>query len=142
MLAFVGRVPTRPTIARRFVAALVIAVAVVTVGLTASNDSPFSISVHTAFLRLGIDVVPPSVMTSYRDFEVGESRIFYSLAAIKGVGDAAVQHIIAIHRGNHYITQAKGGRRIGDPLGLLLVKSPRATCLHGTETTATCARIS
>ena len=45
-------------------------------------------------MRLGIDVVPPSVMTSYRDFEVGENRIFYSLAAIKGVGDAAVEHIV------------------------------------------------
>ena len=56
MLAFVGGVPTRPPIMRRFVAALVIAVAVVTVGLTASSDSAFSISVHTAFLRLGIDI--------------------------------------------------------------------------------------
>ena len=37
----------------------------------------------------------PSVMTSFRDFEVGENRIFYSLAAIKGVGDAAVEHIVA-----------------------------------------------
>jgi len=46
-------------------------------------------------MRLGIDVVPPSVMTSFRDFEVGEKKIFYSLAAIKGVGEAAVQHIVA-----------------------------------------------
>ncbi len=46
-------------------------------------------------LRLGIEVVPPSVKTSYRDFEVGENRIFYSLAALKGVGDAAVEHIVA-----------------------------------------------
>src|SRR6185312_10735735 len=46
-------------------------------------------------IRLGIEVVPPSVLTSFRDFEVGENRIFYSLAAIKGVGDAAVEHIVA-----------------------------------------------
>ncbi|MET0941006.1 MAG: DNA polymerase III subunit alpha [Mesorhizobium sp.] len=45
-------------------------------------------------MRLGIEVVSPSVMTSFRDFEVGENRIFYSLAAIKGVGDAAVEHIV------------------------------------------------
>ncbi|WP_244480827.1 DNA polymerase III subunit alpha [Mesorhizobium sp. Root157] len=44
-------------------------------------------------LRLDIDVVAPSVLSSYRDFEVGENRIFYSLAALKGVGDAAVEHI-------------------------------------------------
>ena len=49
-------------------------------------------------MRLGIDVVPPSVMTVFRDFEVGENRIFYSLAAIKGVGDAAVEHIVAKRR--------------------------------------------
>ncbi|WP_425373825.1 DNA polymerase III subunit alpha [Phyllobacterium salinisoli] len=45
--------------------------------------------------RLGIEVVQPSVMTSFRAFEVGENRIFYSLAAIKGVGEAAVDHIVA-----------------------------------------------
>ncbi|WP_309084573.1 DNA polymerase III subunit alpha [Chelativorans sp.] len=49
-------------------------------------------------IRLGIEVVSPSVMTSYRDFEVGENRIYYSLAAIKGVGDAAVEHIVAKRR--------------------------------------------
>src|SRR5690606_6350837 len=41
-------------------------------------------------LRLGINVVPPSVQTSFRAFEVGENTIYYSLAALKGVGDAAV----------------------------------------------------
>ncbi len=46
-------------------------------------------------VRLGIEVVPPSVMTSHRPFEVGEKRIFYALAAIKGVGEAAVEHIVA-----------------------------------------------
>jgi len=45
-------------------------------------------------IRLGIEVVSPSVRTSFRDFEVGENRIYYSLAAIKGVGDAAVEHIV------------------------------------------------
>lgn len=45
-------------------------------------------------MRLGIEVVAPSVLSSFRDFEVGENRIFYSLAALKGVGDAAVEHIV------------------------------------------------
>ncbi|MGB6117526.1 MAG: DNA polymerase III subunit alpha [Mesorhizobium sp.] len=45
-------------------------------------------------MRLGIEVVPPSVMTSFRDFEVEGNRIFYSLAAIKGVGEQAVRHIV------------------------------------------------
>ena len=45
-------------------------------------------------MRLGIEVVLPCVTKGYRNFEVGENRIFYSLAAIKGVGDAAVEHIV------------------------------------------------
>lgn len=49
-------------------------------------------------MRLGIEVVPPSVATSFRDFEVGENRIYYALAAIKGVGDAAVEHIVERRR--------------------------------------------
>ena len=49
-------------------------------------------------MRLGIEVVPPSVKTSDRDFEVDGNRIFYSLAAIKGVGEAAVRHIVEKRR--------------------------------------------
>ncbi|MCP8895568.1 DNA polymerase III subunit alpha [Shinella daejeonensis] len=44
--------------------------------------------------RLGIQVVPPSVQTSFAHFETGASCIYYALAAIKGVGEAAVQHIV------------------------------------------------
>jgi DNA polymerase III alpha subunit len=29
-------------------------------------------------------------------FETGENRIYYALAAIKGVGDAAVEHIVEV----------------------------------------------
>ena len=45
-------------------------------------------------LRLGIEVVPPSVKSSFGTFEVGENRIYYALAAIKGVGEHAVDHIV------------------------------------------------
>ncbi|CAN7403619.1 DNA polymerase III subunit alpha [Rhizobium sp. LjRoot254] len=45
-------------------------------------------------LRLGIKVVAPSVQTSFRPFEVGENCIYFSLAAIKGVGEAVVEHIV------------------------------------------------
>ena len=45
--------------------------------------------------RLGIEVVTPSVQTSHKAFEVAENKIFYALAAIKGVGELAVEHIVA-----------------------------------------------
>ncbi len=65
-------------------------------------------------IRLGIDVVPPSVMTSYRAFEVGENRIFYSLAAIKGVGDAAVEHIVEKRKDGPFVSLEDFAQRI-DP---------------------------
>ncbi|QRY69577.1 DNA polymerase III subunit alpha [Ensifer sp. PDNC004] len=46
--------------------------------------------------RLGIEVIAPSVQTSFRHFQTGESRIYYSLAAIKGVGESAVEHIVEV----------------------------------------------
>ena len=43
--------------------------------------------------RMGITVLSPSVQTSFRRFGVGENQIFYALAAIKGVGEGAADHI-------------------------------------------------
>ena len=65
-------------------------------------------------LRLGIDVVTPSVKSSFRDFEVGEKRIFYSLAALKGVGDAAVEHIVAKRKERQFESLADFCERV-DP---------------------------
>lgn len=45
-------------------------------------------------MRLGITVQQPSVQTSFRTFEVSQNTIYYALAAIKGVGEAAVDHIV------------------------------------------------
>ncbi|WP_053944235.1 DNA polymerase III subunit alpha [Bartonella ancashensis] len=53
-------------------------------------------------LRLGIEVVKPCVQTSHRVFEVGENCIYYSLAAIKGVGDSVVDHIVACRGGKPF----------------------------------------
>lgn len=46
--------------------------------------------------RLGIQVIAPSVQSSFRHFQTGDKRIYYSLAAIKGVGESAVEHIVAV----------------------------------------------
>nr|WP_152047973.1 DNA polymerase III subunit alpha [Aureimonas psammosilenae] len=47
-------------------------------------------------VRLGIEIVAPSIQTSHKAFEVSAKRIFYSLAAIKGVGEQAVEHIVEL----------------------------------------------
>ncbi|MEL7430795.1 MAG: DNA polymerase III subunit alpha, partial [Pseudomonadota bacterium] len=41
-----------------------------------------------------IDVVPPSLQTSKVGFSVSDGKIFYALAAIKGVGEGAVEQIV------------------------------------------------
>ncbi|MDX8529343.1 DNA polymerase III subunit alpha [Mesorhizobium sp. VK25A] len=65
-------------------------------------------------MRLGIEVVAPSVMSSFRPFEVGENKIFYSLAALKGVGDAAVEHIVEMRGENPFKNLADFCERV-DP---------------------------
>jgi DNA polymerase-3 subunit alpha len=55
-------------------------------------------------IRLGITVEAPSVNRSGGDFDVVEGRIVYSLAALKGVGALAIEHLV----------QARGGKPFRD----------------------------
>src|SRR4051794_7126155 len=54
--------------------------------------------------RLGIKVEPPNVNRSGATFEVGDKTIYYALAALKGVGIAAVEQIIAERTKNGLFT--------------------------------------
>lgn len=45
--------------------------------------------------KLGIEVVPPDVGVSWRDFRVADGRIFFGLGAVKNVGEGAIEEIIA-----------------------------------------------
>ncbi len=45
--------------------------------------------------RLGIQVVPPSINLSAREFAVVEGKIIYAMAALKGVGGGAVDALVA-----------------------------------------------
>lgn len=47
-------------------------------------------------IRLGIEVMPPSINRSHVDFEVDDGRILYALGAVKGVGRQAVEHIVEV----------------------------------------------
>jgi DNA polymerase III subunit alpha len=50
---------------------------------------------HQECGHLGIEVVPPSVQTSGVGFTVSDGKIYYALAAVKGVGESAVRQIVA-----------------------------------------------
>jgi len=67
-------------------------------------------------LRLGITVEAPSVNRSGVEFEVAEGRILYSLAAIKGVGAQAVEHLVAERGVRPFRDLADFGRRISPRL--------------------------
>jgi DNA polymerase-3 subunit alpha len=67
-------------------------------------------------IRLGIAVEAPSVNRSGVDFEVRDGRILYSLAAIKGVGAQAIEHLVEARGGRPFRDLADFGRRINPRL--------------------------
>jgi DNA polymerase-3 subunit alpha len=62
--------------------------------------------------RLGIEVHPPSVNRSAVAFEVDGNSIIYALAALKGVGEQAVQSIIDARTGRSFADLADFAGRI------------------------------
>jgi DNA polymerase-3 subunit alpha len=63
-------------------------------------------------IRLGIAVEAPSINRSGVEFDVADGRILYSLAAIKGVGAQAVEHLVAVRGDTPFRDLADFGRRI------------------------------
>ena len=63
-------------------------------------------------IRLGIAVEPPSVNRSGVEFDVAEGRILYALAAIKGVGAQAVEHLVEVRGERPFRDLADFGQRI------------------------------
>ncbi|MGE4371806.1 MAG: DNA polymerase III subunit alpha [Xanthobacter sp.] len=52
--------------------------------------------------RLGITVLPPNINRSYREFAVENGEIIYAMAAIKGVGGAAVEALVEARNGTPF----------------------------------------
>jgi DNA polymerase-3 subunit alpha len=63
-------------------------------------------------IRLGIPVEAPSVNRSGVEFDVAGGHIFYALAAIKGVGAQAIEHLVEVRSGRPFTDIADFGRRI------------------------------
>ena len=65
--------------------------------------------------RLGIEIVMPDVNRTQVRFEVEDGRIVYTLSALKNVGTAAVEHLVAVReQGGPFTSLADFARRI-DP---------------------------
>ena len=63
-------------------------------------------------VRLGIKVEPPSVNRSGVEFDVNGNTIYYALSALKGVGRAAVEAIVAARGERPFADLADFARRI------------------------------
>lgn len=67
-------------------------------------------------IRLEITVEAPSINRSGVEFDVADGRILYSLAAIKGVGGTAVEHLVEVRGDRPFADLADVGRRINPRL--------------------------
>jgi DNA polymerase-3 subunit alpha len=67
-------------------------------------------------IRLGITVETPSVNRSGSGFDVVDGKILYSLAALRGVGDQAIQHLVEARGEKPFRDVADFGRRINPKL--------------------------
>nr|WP_321459228.1 DNA polymerase III subunit alpha [uncultured Cohaesibacter sp.] len=63
-------------------------------------------------IRLGIDVRPPSINESGVEFVVKDGGIIYSMAAIKGVGQPAAEHIMEVRGDKPFKDLADFAKRI------------------------------
>ncbi len=63
-------------------------------------------------IRLGIEVRPPSINESGVEFVVKEGAIVYSMAAIKGVGQPAAEHVMEVRGDKPFKDLADFAKRI------------------------------
>ena len=63
-------------------------------------------------IRLGIEVRPPSINESAAEFVVKDGAIIYSMAAIKGVGHPAAEHIMEVRGDKPFKDLADFAKRI------------------------------
>ncbi len=78
------------------------------------NTDKLSLFVREA-QRLGIEIAPPDINRTHAAFEAEDGRIVYTLAALKNVGSAAVEHLVAVREeGGPFASLADFARRI-DP---------------------------
>ena len=65
--------------------------------------------------RMGVEVVPPNVNTSFRDYSVKDGKIYFGLSAVKGCGGAAADAIADGRKKGPYTSLFDFCKRV-DPL--------------------------
>ena len=65
-------------------------------------------------VRLGIELMPPSINESEVNFSVKDEKVFYSLCAVKGVGRNVAEHVVEVRGDTPFVDFADFATRI-DP---------------------------
>jgi len=73
--------------------------------LTSEKDNRDKIIKHmTNCKEMGINILPPDINESQKDFSVSGDNIRFGLAAVKNVGEAAIESIIAMGKESKFIS--------------------------------------
>ncbi|HOX45692.1 MAG TPA: DNA polymerase III subunit alpha [Myxococcota bacterium] len=79
---------------------------------------------HIAKVReMGIQVLPPDVNRSVKDFSVAEGKILFGLGAVNGLGDAAIQCILEARQAGPFCSLYDLVARVGRGLNKRLVEA-------------------
>ncbi|MFO7570067.1 MAG: DNA polymerase III subunit alpha [Smithellaceae bacterium] len=71
--------------------------------LTSEKDNRDKIIKHMANCKeMGISILPPDINESHKDFSISGDHIRFGLAAIKNVGEAAIESIIAMRQDGNF----------------------------------------
>ena len=73
--------------------------------LTSEKDNRDKIIKHMSNCKeMGINILPPDINESQKDFSISGENIRFGLAAVKNVGEAAIESIIAMRRETAFIS--------------------------------------
>lgn len=108
--------------------------------MTSVMDNPKKVTFYIYTCRsMGIEVMPPDVNESYAGFSVSAGKIRYGLASVKGVGKAAIEHVVQEReRGGSFkdirdFIERISGSDINKKTVEALIKSGALDCLAGTR---------
>ncbi|MCB1782900.1 MAG: DNA polymerase III subunit alpha [Alphaproteobacteria bacterium] len=84
--------------------------------------------------RMGLTLLPPDINTSHADFSVEEGKVRYALAALKGVGEQAMENLVAERKQNGtYASMEDFARRL-DPKTMNRRQFEQMTCAGSFDT--------
>ena len=80
--------------------------------LTSEKDNRDKIIKHMTNCReMGINILPPDINESEKDFSISGENIRFGLGAVKNVGEAAIESVIAMREEGKFYLILRGRYR-------------------------------